>query len=209
MTHRGCSTGGSAPGKPSGSLSSSYEGSVGTVARTKGDIGGASYGKYQFTTNSGSAKGFVSSLKNTDPAAYKKLAAHPVGSFGFDAAWKQVAASNKNFGKYQEDYARNQYYAPAAKSVLTKTGLDVNKRSVAVQEAIWSTAVQHGSGSVAKIVKAAGITPAMNDTEILKRLYAERGANGGAKYFKSSPKNIQVSVANRFKSELKDALKLV
>ncbi len=202
-------TGGSSPGKATGSLSSAYEGSVGTIARTKGDIGGASYGKYQFTQNSGSAKGFVQSLKNTDPAAYKKLAAHPVGTSGFDAAWKQVAASNKNFGSYQEAYARKQYYETAAKSVLKNNGLDVNKRSKAVQEAIWSTSVQHGSGSVTRIVKAAGITPSMSDTEILKRLYAERGANNGAKYFKSSPKNIQVSVANRFKKELQDALKMV
>ncbi|MGR6546260.1 VgrG-related protein [Paenibacillus tundrae] len=194
-----------------GSLAAKYEssGNPGTVARTKGDLGGASYGKYQFTTNSGSAKSFVNSLKSVDPSAYKTLSANPVGSAAFDNAWKQVAATNKNFEKYQHDFAKKTYYDTAAASVLKNTGLDVNKRSSAVQAAIWSTSVQHGSGSVQRIIKAAGITPNMTDEQILRRIYAERGANNGAKYFKSSPKNIQISVANRFKKELQDALNML
>ncbi|MDK8193780.1 hypothetical protein QP794_27230 [Paenibacillus sp. UMB7766-LJ446] len=192
-------------------MSSKYEssGNTGTVARTSGDIGGASYGIYQFTTNQGSAKGFVQSLKNTDPSAYKTLVSHPVGSLAFDNAWKQVAATNKNFGQYQHDYAKKVFYDPVAKSVLKSTGLDVNKRSPAVQAALWSTSVQHGAGGAAKVVKNAGITPMMSDKQILERLYAERGANNGAKYFKSSPAKVQSSVANRFKKELQDALNML
>lgn len=151
----------------------------------------------------------MNSLKNIDPAAYKTLSANPVGSRAFDAAWKQVAATNKNFAQYQQDFAKKSYYDPAAQSVLKNTGLDVNKRSQAVQAAIWSTSVQHGSGSVQRIIKAAGITPSMTDEQILRRIYTERGANNGAKYFKSSPKNIQVAVANRFKNELQDALNML
>ncbi|KQY87086.1 hypothetical protein ASD24_26790 [Paenibacillus sp. Root52] len=189
-------------------MAAKYEssGNAGTIARTKGDLGGASYGIYQFTTNQGSAKGFVQYLKNADPAAYKTLAAHPVGSTSFDAAWKQVAASNKNFARAQHDYAKQTFYDPIAKSVLKSTGLDVNKRSPAVQAALWSTSVQHGQGGAARVIKNAGITANMSDAEILRRLYTERGANSGAKYFKSSPRNIQLAVADRFKRELQDAL---
>jgi hypothetical protein len=203
--------GGSNSGNSLGSLSRKYEsgGDPGRIARNAGDIGGASYGTYQLTTSSGSAKAFVQSLKNTAPDAYKKLVAHPVGSKAFDAAWKQVAATNKNFGDLQHSYAKSIYYDNAAKSILKNTGLDVNKRSKAVQDAIWSTAVQHGSGGVQKVVKGAGITPAMSDTEILKRIYAERGANNGMKYFKSSSASIRQGVVNRFKNELQDALKMV
>ncbi|OMF00299.1 hypothetical protein BK124_11630 [Paenibacillus amylolyticus] len=161
------------------------------------------------TTNSGSAKAFVQSLKNIDSSAYKVLSQYTVGSAGFDAAWKQVASSNKNFGTYQHNFIQQKYYEPAAKSVLKNNGLDVNKRSTAVKDAIWSTAVQHGTGSVSKLVKAAGITPAMTDAEILRRLYAERGAGNGSKYFGGNSKAIQVSVAKRFKSELQDALNML
>ncbi|MEN1985869.1 hypothetical protein [Paenibacillus hubeiensis] len=194
-----------------GSLASKYEssGNAGTVARTKGDHGGASYGIYQFTANQGSAKGFVQYLKNVDPSAYKTLVSHPVGSSGFDVAWKQVAASNKNFSQYQHNYAKQVFYDPTAKSVLKNTGLDVNKRSSAVQAALWSTAVQHGQGGALRVIKNAGITPMMSDQEILRRLYAERGANNGAKYFKSSSKKIQAAVADRFKRELQDALSML
>lgn len=90
-----------------------------------------------------------------------------------------------------------------------KVGLDVNRRSQAVKDAIWSTAVQHGSGSVAKIVKNAGITPMTSDAEIIRRIYAERAADNGKKYFSSSSTAVRNSVVKRFNNEMKDALNML
>lgn len=192
-------------------MSSKYEsgGNAGSIARTKGDIGGASYGTYQLTTASGSAKSFVDSLKNVDKAAYIKLVGKTPGTAAFDAAWKSVAAGNPNFGTYQHDYIQQKYFDPAVSSVKKTIGLDVTKRSQAVQDAIWSTAVQHGSGSVSKILKNAGVNTIMNDAEIIRRIYAERAAGNGSKYFSSSSTAVRNSVVKRFGSEMKDALNML
>lgn len=164
---------------------------------------------YQFATNMGTPKRFVEYLKKVDSSAYRALSGKTPGSASFDKAWKQLASTNKNFAQYQHDFVQQQYFEPAVKSVLKNNGLDVTKRSKAVQDAIWSTAVQHGAGSVTKIVKAAGITPMTNDAEILKRLYAERGANNGKKYFSSSSSEVRASVVRRFNNELNDALSML
>jgi len=192
-------------------LSSKYEsgGNAGSIARTPGDIGGASYGKYQLTTASGSAKAFVESLKNIDKTAYQQLAGKAPGSAAFDSAWKAVANGNSNFGSYQHNFIQQKYFDPAVSSVKKVIGLDVTRRSQAVQDAIWSTAVQHGSGSVAKILKNAGISPMTSDAEIIKRIYAERAAGNGTKYFSKSSTAVRNSVVKRFGSEMKDALNML
>lgn len=164
---------------------------------------------YQFATNAGTPKRFVEYLKNVDPSAYKALSGKTPGSASFDAAWKQLAKSNKNFAQYQHDFVQQTYYEPAARSLLKNNGLDISKRSQAVQDAVWSTAVQHGTGSVSKIVKAAGIQPMMTDQEIIRRLYAERGANNGQKYFSSSSSGVRASVVKRFQNEMNDALAML
>lgn len=148
-------------------------------------------------------------LKKVDSSAYKALSGKSPGSAAFDTAWKQLASGNKNFAQYQHDFTKQQYYDPAVKSVYKEVGLDVERRPQAVKDAIWSTAVQHGVGSVSKILKAAGVSPMMSDAEIIKRLYAERGANNGMKYFSKSSSNVRNSVVNRFKNEQKDALSML
>lgn len=157
----------------------------------------------------GTPQKFVEYLKKVDPSAYKSLAGKKPGSAAFDSAWKQLAANNKNFAQYQHDFTKQQYYDPAVKSVLKNNGLDVSRRSKAVQDAIWSTAVQHGTGSVSKIVKAAGISPMTSDEEIIRRLYAERGANNGMKYFSKSSSDVRASVVKRFQKEMNDALRML
>lgn len=151
----------------------------------------------------------MESLKNTDKAAYSKLAGKVPGTAAFDAAWKSVAASNSNFGKHQHNFIQQKYYDPAVSSVRKTIGLDVTKRSQAVQDAIWSTSVQHGSGSVAKILKNAGISPMTSDAEIIKRIYTERAAGNGTKYFPSSSTAVRNSVVKRFGNEMKDALNML
>lgn len=78
-----------------------------------------------------------------------------------------------------------------------------------MQNAVWSTAVQHGQSGANKVIKNAGINPNMSDAEIIRRIYTERAANNGKKYFPSSSTKIQQSVVRRFQSELKDAYKLL
>lgn len=147
-------------------------------------------------------------MRVANPAIYKLFEGKTVGSAAFDKAWKQAAAGG-NFDKYQHDYIQQKFYAPAVSSIKKSTGLDVNRRSLAVQNAVWSTAVQHGQAGANKVIKNAGITSNMSDAEIIKRIYTERAANNGKKYFPSSSPQIQQSVVRRFNNELKDAYKML
>lgn len=186
-----------------GSLSQKYEssGNPGVVARTKGDIGGASYGSYQLTTASGHAQKFA----NQFGGALKGLKA---GTAAFDAAWKKEAQKNPTaFGAAQHNYIEKTHYQPAANRFKSVTGIDPSKQPQAVQDMIWSIGVQHGAGGAASIFKNAGITSPMSAETIIKRVYGERMKVD--KYFSSSPSNIKKSVKNRFQKEMQDALSML
>lgn len=153
---------------------------------------------------------FLNYAKEQAPEVYKALSGKAAGGSSFDAAWKSLAAKEPEyFSRVQHNYAVKNYYVPAVKNVLKATGLDAADRSTAVQEALWSTAVQHGSSGVAKVFKNAGITTSMSDAEIIRRIYTERASGNGSKYFPSSSAEIQRSVAKRFRNEMIDALKML
>jgi hypothetical protein len=190
-----------------GSLSAKYEssGKVGTIANNSGDWGGKSYGKYQIATNTGTMNSFMSYLKNADPGLSKALSRYKVGSSGFDTMWKSIAASDPDrFEKVQHGFIQSSHYEPAMKSIKKATGFDASKYPLVVQDVLWSTAVQHGTGGATSVFKNAGIRAGMSATEIIKRVYAERSKVD--RYFSRSSSAIKKSVYNRFQSELKDAL---
>lgn len=186
-----------------GSLSAKYEsnGNPGTVARTKGDIGGASYGTYQLTTASGHAQKFANQYGGT-------LKGLKAGTTAFDEAWKTEAKKNPDkFKQAQHEYITQTHYQPAANAFKSVTGIDVSKMPLGVQNMIWSIGVQHGTGGARNIFKNSGVKSTDNAETILRKVYSERSKV--TVYFKSSPKNIQSSVYNRFQKELQDALKQV
>lgn len=186
-----------------GSLSAKYEssGNPGTVARTKGDIGGASYGTYQLTTASGHAQKFA----NQYGGALKGLKA---GTTAFDNAWKAEASKNpEKFNQAQHEYAKQTHYDPAASRFQKATGIDPSKAPAAIQDMIWSIGVQHGAGGAFTIFKNAGVKSGTSWENVLKQVYNERMKVDI--YFKSSPQNIKNSVKNRFQRELNDALSML
>lgn len=193
-----------------GALSSKYEsgGNPGTIANNPGDIGGKSYGTYQIIKSN--VPSFLNYLKTADKEAFNNFAGKTVGGTTFDNAWKTYAANNPDkFEQLQHDYIESTHYKPALSKVEKSTGLDVSSRSKALQDVLWSTSVQHGSGGAANIFKNAGITENMSDMQIIQRIYAERSADNGKRYFSSSSDSVRQSVVNRFKSELIDALRML
>lgn len=186
-----------------GSLSARYEsrGNPGTIANNKGDIGGKSYGRYQLTVNSGNAQKFA----NWYGGALKGKKA---GTTSFDKAWKAEAANNPvKFAQAQHEYIKRAHYDPAVTAVKKATGVDVTKYPKAVQDVLWSTAVQHGVSGAKNIFKNAGIRPGMSAKDIINRVYNERSKVDV--YFKSSSSSIKNAVKNRFAEERKDALRML
>jgi hypothetical protein len=197
-----------------GKLSKRYEsnGHPGTVSRGKGDKGGVSYGSYQLATKPGTAKEFTHWLSQNHPNLAKSFAGLKPGTKQFGAAWKAVAARDpKGFEQIQHSFIKASHYDPQKLATEAKTGIKFDKRSQALRDVLWSTAVQHRTGT-ASIFKAAlhGHDPAkLSDAQIINAVYAERGrtnAHGGLVHFGGSSSAVQQSVANRFHHEVKDAL---
>src|ERR1041385_936722 len=200
-----------------GSLSAKYETGgrgPGVVSSGAGDYGGVSYGSYQMATNTGTVKSFVTQASFPWRQDFQNLTP---GSPDFSACWKRIAANQTDaFQKCQHEYIKQTHYDRLAAKIMSDDSLDVNTRSNALQNVVWSTAVQHGPGT--PIVHRACTTLSCNQTDpkydeqLIRAIYAERGRkkpDGNLAYFGKSSPSVQTGVANRFKNELQDALAML
>lgn len=179
--------------------------------------GGTSYGKWQLSSTT--AKGGEGSMQaylrwmrkqggEKKAIAERIAAAGPMNTGGRQGAaveqyQKEVAANASLMEESQRQFLIESHYAPAMNR-LSSDGL--RKRiegSKALQEAMFSTAVQHGAGS-GKIGDAGAASiwnkvyrEGMTDAELLRAVYTERGTRFG-----SSTGDIQTSVRKRFGPEM-------
>lgn len=193
-------------GEKLGIVSSKYEtGGKGAsaVSTGEGDFGGASYGSYQLSSKAGTLDKFLSSSKYA--GEFKGL---EPGSQEFNAKWKEIAARDKGFGEAQHGFIQKTHYAPQASKILNETGLDISKRSKALQESVFSTSVQYGAGSKTIVNALKGVdTSKLSDEELIKIIQNYKLANV-EKDFKSSSSKVQEGVKNRIVSEGGDLLAL-
>jgi uncharacterized Zn-binding protein involved in type VI secretion len=202
------------PGPRLGALSRKYEcGNRGpaTIAHAAGDAGGASYGSYQIATNTGTMRSFLKDLRASRPDWCDRLEAHRPGTAAFDAAWRAIARDDPpGFEGAQHEFIRRTHHEVARGKLAERLpGLDFEARSATLRDVLWSTAVQHGAGG-APTVFARAIGPddpsTLSDDEIIRRVYRERGADAGRRYFPRCSPDIQASVVRRFRDEQADAL---
>ena len=200
-----------------GSLSAKYETGgrgPGTVSTGSGDPGGVSYGSYQMATKTGTVARFVSEADFPWRNSFKNL---QPGTPPFTAKWKEIAASEaERFQECQHAYIKKTHFDLLVAQTLSENGLDITQRSHALQDAVWSTAVQHGGkcAVIRKALSALTIDSSASDFDrkLISAIYAERGRrrpDGKLAYFPSSSPNVQKGVANRFKNEEADALKML
>ena len=199
---------------PLGSLSGKYEstGAPGSVSSGKGDPGGVSYGAYQMTSKGGGrvAEFLNSSSGSPWAAEFENLIP---GSEEFSAKWRIVADREPDtFLMAQHDFIKKTHYDPYIIK-LGSMGLDVNSRSHALKEVIWSTSVQHGPGNdVLDSFLHSKHVESLTDEEIIRAVYAERGrrtSDGILVRFRSSSSSVQEGVSKRFENELQDALRML
>ncbi len=200
-----------------GELSAKYETGgrgPGTVSTGSGDPGGVSYGSYQMATKMGTVQRFVSQAGFQWASDFKGLTA---GTAPFTACWKRIAASETDaFQSAQHAFIKKSHYDLLAAKILNDDGLDVNTCSRALQDVIWSTAVQHGGATpivhrALANVKSKPSDPGF-DKELIGAIYAERGrkkSDGNLAYFGKSSPGVQAGVAKRFKNEEQDALAML
>jgi murein DD-endopeptidase MepM/ murein hydrolase activator NlpD len=200
-----------------GCLSAKYETGgrgPGVVSTGVGDPGGVSYGSYQMASKMGVPQRFVCQSGFPWAKDFQNLNA---GSAEFTACWKRIAAAQtSDFQKAQHSFIKQSHYDLLASKILAEDKLDVNTRSFALQNVIWSTAVQHGPATpiVHRAIANLSCTTSdpTYDKQLICAIYAERGRrkpDGNLAYFSRSSPSVQAGVAKRFQNEQADALALL
>lgn len=200
-----------------GTLSAKYETGgrgPGTVSTGVGDPGGVSYGSYQMATKMGTVARFVAQAGFKWARDFQGLAP---GTAQFTAVWKKIAAEQTaDFQNAQHSYIKQTHYDLLVAKILADNAVDVNTRSRALQDVVWSTAVQHGGATPIVGRAIATLTCDCSDPTYDKKLicaiYAERGRqkpDGNLAYFSKSAPGVQAGVAKRFRNEEQDALAML
>ncbi|RZL45747.1 MAG: peptidoglycan-binding protein [Variovorax sp.] len=127
-----------------GQTSSHYESGgrgAGTISTGAGDHGGVSYGTYQLSSKMGTVQEFL------QKSAFKeRFAGLAPATDAFNAQWRALAKTEPAFAIAQHEFIRNEHFAPQNKK-LESRGIDLANRGRAVQDALWSTAVQFRNGT--------------------------------------------------------------
>ena len=198
-------------GKGSGVIND-YNGGAG------GDLGGASYGTYQLASylpammTNGKAR---PSAKNSPVLQYianskfkEKFTGLEPATQAFDLKWKEVASSNTTaFKEDQHDYIKRKYYDVAVAN-LQRNGLDLTKYGPAVQDLIWSGAVQFGPANIRAFTETLKGKSELTDKDIVN-IVSEWKINNVDILFKSGSQSIKDSVKSRYKSEKQALLALI
>ncbi|MGQ9499208.1 MAG: VgrG-related protein [Dissulfurimicrobium sp.] len=198
-----------------GALSARFEsGDNGPGAIGYDEIGGTSYGTYQISSRQGTFDRFVSFLDKAAPAYAARLRAAGNPDTGGRSGrvpqeWQMIAKEDPiGFSALQRQFIKETHYDLALQKIMQNTGLDLNRRSLALKEVLWSTSVQHGPDGAARIFKKAiEILKArgdVSDQAIINTVYDIRG-----RQFNSSPTQVQQAVNKRFLEEKVAALNIL
>lgn len=178
----------------------------GTISTGKGDNGGMSYGTYQIETKQGTMKEY---LKYSNNYNHQFDGLVPTTA-AFNQKWKQLAASDPEFAKSQHSFIMTQHYLPQLKK-LEDNGYNFLERGKAIQDMVWSTAVQYRNRTL-KIIQRAEQESGLDfntasDTEIITAVQKSKLLHVNQDFSKSSPK-IKQGVKNRIPCEEKSLLQL-
>lgn len=200
---------GTAPTETLGALSATFEsGSAGIHAIGYDRNGGTSYGTYQIASKPGSMKQFIRFLETEEPAWAARLQDAGPANTGstrgrMPAVWKALAAENpERLGELQRTFIARTHYEPARSRIQDRTGLDMNTMPQAMQEALWSTAVQHGPAGAAKIFSSLIATvPAEQRTEDFSRQLIAKVYDDRTSHFGASTERVRASIGKRMSAE--------
>ena len=185
-------------------------GTGGKISTGAGDYGGVSYGLTQLSTTVGSAQEFIDNyLKSNYPEFYEffKDAGEP-GTDSFNKAWTN--AYNHNPGKFEDiqmEYKEKKYVNPAQKKIKEALEIDMFETRARI-ELLHSTSVQYGAEGMKDLLIDAGINKDMSEEEFMSTICDFKRDNTHI-YFKSSSKEVQNVLKDRYAREKEELLKIV
>lgn len=188
-----------------GKLAARFEsGSEGIAAIGYDRTGGTSYGKYQIASRPGTMTAFLAFLDKEAPDLGQRLRSAGPANTGsrqgrMPQEWKAIAAAEpERFEQLQERFIRQSHYEPALAAVR-RIGYNTREFSPAMQEVLWSTAVQHGPAGAARIFRQAAENLGQNNAHeqhLIREVYDLR-----AQRFGSSSARVQAAARKRMESE--------
>jgi type VI secretion system (T6SS) spike protein VgrG3 len=185
---------------PIGKLSEKYESSGRPGAIGYDRVGGTSYGAWQLAHNNANSYVKQSEFAN-------EFSGITFNSKAFISKWKEIAERNPTeFKESQRQYIETTHYAPQAQKIAS-AGIDLNRRSPALKDVVWSTAVQHGANTRVITDAIARVGVNASDKDLINAIY-DRRWSGGAE-FGGSTAAVKRSVKNRFDSERRQALAML
>ena len=186
-----------------GELSAAYETNPkfgpGSVSTVQGDAGGTSYGLYMFTRNADTPRMFFQwLLQQTDNPYYLYLGQqleyaynhdtsgreNPGYGTNFDNTWQSLAGGDNSpdspFGQAQTAFTKARFFdALVAKLESAGLGFKMANYSIALENVLWSRAVQHGVEGAYNVVTRAmnelGGFKNQSETDLIAAIYAESG----------------------------------
>ena len=187
-----------------GFVSGEFEsgGNPGVIAK---DNIGYAYGAWQMNSQVGALRDFIKSIKNDERFAH--LAELKIDSPEFQNEWARVAKEYPNaFLEKQHEFIEKTKFKPVL-DYARSAGLNTTNR--AVQEALWSQAVQHGFEGNKKIIDAAvkKVGKSSSADEIVRALYESRAdyING----LSTLSDSLKVQINDRYRRESAKALAIV
>ncbi len=205
------------PLPPLGALSARFESNGNPASIGHDSTGGWSYGTYQIATLTGTFSDFMKFLRAQYPDLAQPLdaaggpTAATSGAQQFQAAWKSEAQQNPSiFQQAQHDYIKTTHYDVQVAKLQANFGLDVNQRSRALQNVVWSMAVQMGNTTQTifrNALQNVSSVDTVDDAQLIPLLYAEREKVNI--YFAHSTPAVQAAVLKRFQQEQNDALQML
>lgn len=214
-----------APAEVTGALSALFESGEDISVIGYDAHGGTSYGKFQLSSRAGTMDQFIKYLRKQKPDWARRLQAAGEADTGgkngrMPRIWKQLASENPElFESLQDRFVHDNHYKPALQALIRNTGLDPKEMSPALQEVLFSTAVQHGPGGAARIfsramnkteqkVAASGKNEAADqslfDKSLIENIYALR-----SRQFGSSSGRVRSAVQSRLQEEKALALAML
>lgn len=181
-------------------------GSRGASAIGYDSTGGTSYGTYQFASKNGSLQAFLKWAKTkgkfglglyNDMMKAGKLNTGSKSGAAPDV-WAKYASvdGGEALNKLEHGHIHEKFYLNALSGIKNSTAKSLINSDRGLQEALWSTSIQHGPGGAKKIFNQT-YTEGMTAADWLKAIYDKRGTQFG-----KSTGAVRNSVLNRFKQEL-------
>jgi hypothetical protein len=204
------------PASQPGQLSARYESGEESVAAIGYDrVGGTSYGTYQISSKAGTMRQFIAYLDDKAPGWARRLRSAGPADTGstqgrMPREWRRISEEDPaRFAQLQHEFISASHYQGALKKIAASNNFQVEQRSKALREVLWSTSVQHGPTGAAEIFDSAleklqHKGTAISDKKLIEQIYARR-----SRQFGSSTARVRAAVRQRLHQEKTTALNML